>query len=769
MWKKLSEAKITSEKSYKYRYFRDESNRLLLAPFRALAKFTAVAGLFALIFEVRYFEEHSVEVYLARLAAILVAFGLLLIANTRFGKKHPVGLVHILLVTIIASFGVMIYLIPETVVFNSHIIGLIIFTAALFLSWEVTNQIIVAIYYNAVFASSILMTDRAVYALPNVFESVLLVLFISAMAVAASSINYKLRREAVFKTFEVAASEKRFRNIFENSAEGVYQSSMEGRFIIVNPALVKMLGYKTQEEVKDLDIEKDVYKKADDRHTLLKLLAKQGKVKNYRLVLRKKDGSHIVVKVNVRLITDDNEVPLYYEGSMQDITQQVQAEYDKQKALDALKMEKIKADQAASKAIEESSFKTRFLANMSHEIRTPMNSILGYLDLIENNLYEDKEELNTFARSGRMSAQSLLDTINNILDLSKIEAGKMELDEVEFSVKKELDKALSIVSQTAKDKNIKMIEDYDTMIPHTLFGDATRYRQILLNLLANAVKYTDHGEISVTVKIAEDSTETIRIKTTVKDTGQGITKESLKMLFRPFSQVHSVRSSRQGTGLGLVICKEFSNLMGGDINVESEMGVGSKFEFTVSLNKRPFIVEQKLDYDKIAIGVDGEETEVQEESSKLTRDMDVEVDEKNEFKKAIDISTTYNSDNKKRILLVEDNPISQNVEMKLLKSVGYDVDAVSSGEEAIDAVITGRYNVVLMDIEMPGMNGLTATQKIRELDNDARKIPIIAVTAHSSMKDREKCLAAGLNDYIAKPISINFLKMTIDQWIINRK
>ena len=758
MWKILSQKKITSEKSYKYRYFREESNRLLIAPFRALAKFTAVAGLFALIFEVKYFDEHAIEIYLARLGAILVAFGLLIISNKKFGKHHPVGLVHILLLTIIASFGVIIYLIPETVVFNSHIISLLIFTAALFLSWEVTNQIIVAIYYNAVFAGSILMTDRTVYAMPNMFESVLLVLFISAMAVAASSINYRLRRESVFKTFEVAASEKRFRNIFENSAEGIYQSSLDGRFIIMNPTLVKMLGYKTQDEVKQLDITKDVYKNSDDRQTLEKLLSKQGKVKNYRLVLKKKDATHIVVKVNVRLITDDEGIPLYYEGSMQDITQQVQAEYDRQKALDALKMEKIKADQAASKAIEESGFKTRFLANMSHEIRTPMNSILGYLDLIENNLYEDKEELNTFARSGRSSAQTLLDTINNILDLSKIEAGKMELDEVEFSVKKELDKVLSIISQTAKDKNVKIVEEYDSTIPHTLFGDATRYRQIILNLTANAVKYTEKGQIDIKIALIDEDDDTVFIKTTVKDTGQGISKESLKMLFRPFSQVHSVRSNKQGTGLGLVICKEFSNLMGGDIKVSSELGVGSSFEVTVKLNKRPFVVEQRLDYDRIATG-----------SEDADENGDVELDAKKDFKKAIDIATTYMDGDKKRILLVEDNPISQNVEMKLLKSVGYDVDAVSSGEEAIKATATGRYQVVLMDIEMPGMDGLTATQKIRELESDVRNIPVIAVTAHSSMKDREKCLAAGLNDYIAKPISINFLKMTIDQWISNKK
>ena len=208
--------------------------------------------------------------------------------------------------------------------------------------------------------------------------------------------------------------------------------------------------------------------------------------------------------------------------------------------------------------------------------------------------------------------------------------------------------------------------------------------------------------------------------------------------------------------------------MGGDIRVESKLGVGSTFEVTVRLSKRPFIVEQKLDYERIASGTEDEVGENNKSLKKSTLEVESVTDEKSEFKKAIDISTTYIENDKKRILLVEDNPISQNVEMKLLKSVGYGVDAVSSGEEAIKAAATGRYNIVLMDIEMPGMDGLTATQKIRELESEAKNIPVIAVTAHSSMKDREKCLAAGLNDYIAKPISINFLKMTIDQWIGKR-
>ena len=218
--------KNTLEKK-KFEYFRAESKRNLLNPFQTLAKFTAFSGLLAMILEVRYFSSHSVEIYLSRLSAILIAFLLLVISNFNFGKKHPVILIHTLLLSIICSFGVMIYLIPTTIIFNSHIISLIIFIAALFLSWEVSNQIIVAIYYNVVFSISIIFNSKSITILPNMFESIFLVIVISIMAIVASYINYKYRQEAVIKTFEVSQSEKKFRNLFENSAEGIFQLTRE--------------------------------------------------------------------------------------------------------------------------------------------------------------------------------------------------------------------------------------------------------------------------------------------------------------------------------------------------------------------------------------------------------------------------------------------------------------------------------------------------------------------------------------------------------------
>jgi PAS domain S-box-containing protein len=641
----------------------------------------------------------------------------------------------------------MIYLIPKTLIFNSHLISLIIFIAALFLSWEVTNQIIVAIYYNVVFAVSIILSSREIFILPNMIESVILVLIISIMAIIASYINSRLRLDAFTKGFEVSLSERKYRNIFDNSAEGIFQVLPKGNLLIVNPAFVKLLGYSADEEILKLNFIKDFFIRESDWELLNKLLDKQGKVKNYRVQFKKKDGSEITVRLNVRVnLNEDGST--YYEGSIQDITQQVQAENEKQKALEALREEKMKADISAKKAQQESNFKSKFLANMSHEVRTPMNSVMGFLTLIENDLFESKEELKNFSRDARLAAQTLLDIINNILDVSKIEAGKMDLDDVEFSVREEVHKAVSIITQAAKQKGITIEENIKEEVPQTVYGDPTRFRQIVLNLLSNAVKYTDEGKVIIASRVTTKSSSAIELTTTIEDTGHGIPSEKIPMLFEPYVQVKSKKGKKEGTGLGLVISKEFIKLMGGDIKVESKIGVGSKFTFVIKLKTQPDSASKSV-VDEIDVLADTVEAE-QDRSPKTGE---------HKFENGL----------KKKILLVEDNPISQNLEMKILKEVGYDVDAVSNGYDAIEAVKTGTFDVVLMDIEMTDMDGITATRKIRELNGQNGKIPVIAVTAHSSMKDREKCLAAGMDDYIAKPINIHFLKLTIDQWLNSSK
>jgi len=731
----------------RFEYFREESKRNLIDPFQALAKFTAVAGVLAMILEVQWpqAKSHLVEIYISRLSAIIVAFLLLVISNFKIGKKHPVILIHTLLLSIIVSFGVMIYLIPSTIIFNSHIISLIIFIAALFLSWEVSNQIIVAIYYNVVFTISIIFNSKSITILPNMFESIFLVIVISIMAIVASYINYKFRQEAVISTFEVSQSEKKFRNLFENSAEGIFQLTREGNFSTINPALIKMLGYTNEDEIKKLVIQTDVLQRKSDWELLTKLLEKQGKVRNFRVPFKKKDGDEITVRMNVRTNEDEESGLNIYEGSLQDITQQVHAENEKQNALDALRTEKLKAETAAKKSQQESNFKSKFLASMSHEVRTPMNSVMGFLTLIENDLFENKDELKLFARDAHLAAESLLDIINNILDISKIEAGKMELDEIEFNIKDEINKAFSIVAQAAKAKDLTIEKNVDSKIPNKLYGDPTRYRQILLNLLSNSIKFTEHGRITLSISVQEKTETYVELLTAVEDTGVGIPSDKFSTLFEPYIQVKSKKSSKEGTGLGLMISKEFVKLMHGEINVESKIGLGSKFSFTVKIKLQPNInIDQHFQTsEKVALG------KTQTDDGILNQQLEEKIEPVN----------------RKKLLLVEDNPISQNLELKILREVGYEVEAVSTGHDAIEAIKSGVFNLALMDVEMTDMDGITATKKIRELAGNFSKIPIIAVTAHSSMKDREKCLAAGMDDYIAKPINIHFLKITIDQWL----
>lgn len=720
-------------------YFKEESRKALIEPFQALAKFVVVAGLVALFFEYRFFPSNNYLNFASRVVSIVISVILLLISYTNFGKKYPVILIHVLLFTIVSSFGVMIYLFPKTIVFNSQIISLIIFIAALFLSWEFSNQIIVAIYYNFVFAISILFSSKEIYLLPNLIESVILVLIISVMAIVASYINNELRKQAIFKNFLVSISEKKYRNLVENSPEGIFQFTPEGKLVTLNPALQRLLGYQLEDDIKKLVLPIDVLKRKTDWDLLLKLLEKQGKVRNYRVPFKKKDGTEITVRMNVRKNEDDENYPLLYEGSLQDISQQVQAELEKQKALDALRLEKMKADTAAKKAQQESQFKSKFLANMSHEVRTPMNAVMGFLTLIENDLFESREELKSFAKDARVAAESLLGIINNILDLSKVEAGKMELDIVEFDLREEVSKVISIMGQQAKSKGLLIEEYVHPEIPNKIYGDPTRFRQILINLVGNAVKFTDNGKVGVEVDIKSKDENFIELQTTVYDTGPGIPQEKLNMLFEPFMQIKGKKSAKEGSGLGLMIAKEFIKLMNGEINVESKVGVGSKFIFTTKM---------KL-HNHEAIKTE-------------------EVTEEKHFDEAIEIKNKVEKKvltNRKKLLLVEDNPISRNLETKILKEVGYDVEAVASGIEAVEAVKTGNYNLVLMDVEMSGMDGLEATKKIRELEKPFSKIPIIAVTARSSMKDRERCLAAGMDDYISKPINIHFLKITIDQWL----
>jgi len=722
----------------RYHQLREESKELIIPSLKILALLIALAGIFAMIFEARYFSEFSVQVFLTRLSATLIAFAVLIVLNSKHSYKFAIGLVHVLMLTIIISSGYMIYLIPSTLIMNSHLLGLIIFTCSLFLSWEVKQQVITVVYYNIVFGAAILLNRSEASYHPDLIETVLFIVFLSVISIIVSAMNFRLRMQLWDKSYRVQLSEKKFKSIFDNSAEGIFQSTPDGHFLTINEALVKILGYNSKEELLKADISNDIYFYPSDRQKLVSRLKTEEEVKNYILKLKKKNGSVVFVRLNDRIVHDEDKSRVYYEGNMQDITEQVLADEKRKKAEELLRIEKEKSDKLAKEAQESNIIKSQFLANMSHEIRTPMNGILGYLSLIEKEAYEDSEYMKQFAASAKNSADALMDIINNILDLSKIESGKMELNNAPFNLFEVIDDAVSIVSSKASEKKLRIHINVSENTPAGLIGDGVRLRQIFMNLLSNAIKFTEEGSVTISSSVLSSDEGNVLINFSVSDTGVGILPEKISQLFLPFSQIDSSPTRKfGGSGLGLAICREFVSMMGSLINVQSEVGKGSSFSFEVKFKIYDHSVETR----------------------KLNRVIDFHPSPK---KSAVKKTIKNKSGSTVKVLLAEDNIINQKLAVKMLADAGFDVDTANSGTEALKKLQDKKFDIVLMDIQMPDMDGFMVTTEIRKSDLPFSNIPIIAITAHAIPGYKEKCLEAGMNDFISKPVSADALVSKIN-------
>lgn len=754
--------------------FNEENNKLILRPLKVFAIITAIAGVLALVFEVRNINVFAFDVYLARLISTVAAFIVLILSNTNFGKNKPQFLVHLLLGSIILTFGYIIFKVPASFAINSHLVVFLVFLFAIFLGWENTHQVVQVILFWIVTSVASFMNGTMIGNWPENFLPFLTLFLFGLGSIIANKLIYDSKRKTAFLIGELLTNPVTAHKPGEPQSAPVrdidiftvpfFVVNREDAVVESNQEFAKLLGYSNKNEIAKLSVTSDIFVNPGDRNELLLQLDKNESIKNYHVLLKKKSGAEFVARFYGRRSHKDSAKEMLYEGTLEEITEEVKEQEKLYKELEDLRKQQQKASNEAINARYNSNIKTRFLANMSHEIRTPMNSVLGFLTLIENGLFESEEELRDFAGNAKISAESLLDIINNILDISKIEAGKMDLLEEEFGIKDEVDKAKSICTPAAKEKNQKVTYSISEEVPAPVIGDATRYRQILVNLIGNAVKYTgEEGSIEILVELDKRTEATATIKTTVKDTGRGIPKDKIPQLFKAYSQLKEGKMAKeQGTGLGLMICKEFVTLMGGDIEIESEVNKGTSVIFTVVLScQKNFLASEELKSEpqipEDTVNPELPVAEAEEELNEEAIKNEFEIDNIKKLPRTIHSKT--------RLLLVEDNPISQKVELKLLREVGYSVDAVSNGLDAIEAVKTNSFNLVLMDIEMTDMDGITATKKIRELESQSKIIPIIAVTAHSSMKDREKCLAAGMNDYIAKPININFLKMIIDKWL----
>ena len=396
--------------------------------------------------------------------------------------------------------------------------------------------------------------------------------------------------------------------------------------------------------------------------------------------------------------------------------------------LEAVNERLIKAKEAAEEA---NAAKSTFLANMSHEIRTPMNAIIGLTHLLRKRSTDATQSVQ-LDKIGS-AARHLLGVINDILDVSKIEAGKLVLEESDFDLCHVVNDVLDLSAERAQAKGLELVCEIDPALPPVLRGDGLRLGQILLNLVTNAVKFTDSGGVAVAVRRGDADPEGIRVRFSVKDSGIGMSHEQCARLFRPFEQADSSTTRRfGGTGLGLAISRKLVELMHGTISVESAPGAGACFRFEVRLKRRaaPADAVERTDDDPVEA-----------------------------------LLAQLRRRGPARVLLVEDNPINQEVARALLEDAGLIIDVAHDGHQAVEMNARGRYALVLMDLQMPVMDGFEAAQQIRADPRFAVVPPIVAMTASAFDEDRRRCLAAGMNDHVAKPIDPLRLYGAVLQWL----
>jgi len=661
-------------------------------------------------------------------------------------------------------------------------------------------------------------------------------LVVLALAVLTSVFDRRYSAQAL----ELELVEERYRLLFERSLAGVIRTTLDGRILDCNEACARILGFASRDELMSTAI-RDRFTQPEDRDAFVARLVREKTISNYEHCLRRKDGSPVWLLGSTSLVEGKGGQASVDESTLIDITERKKAEEDLKRAKDAAEM--------ASRA------KSEFLANMSHEIRTPMNGIIGMTELtLDTHLTDEQREYLSMVKT---SADSLLAVINDILDFSKIEAGKLELDCTTFDLRESLEETIKAFGVRAGEKKLELVCDIGSDVPASVVGDPVRLRQVLVNLLGNAIKFTDQGEIVLQAKVKHKGESGTELHFSIHDTGIGIPKDKQELIFEAFAQADGSSTRKYGgTGLGLTICNRLVSLMGGELWLDSEPGRGSTFHFTakfalasasaqdrkvdrsINLSGIPvLIVDDNPTNRRILEGtllqwgmhpksvssgwaalaelkrekeagnptplvlldaqmpqLDGFATaaKIKEDpqlpaatimmltsggqrgdadrcrqvgiSAYLTkpvrqwelREAILRVLGLRQRAETTTLVTRYSLEETHKqmnILLAEDNAINRELAVRILAKRGHTTTVVENGKLAVEALETKSFDLVLMDLQMPEMDGCEATMAIRHKEESTgAHIPIIAMTAHAMKGDRERCLAAGMDGYISKPV-----------------
>ncbi len=532
---------------------------------------------------------------------------------------------------------------------------------------------------------------------------ILFVLFVVSVMVVVW--YYSLRKQVRKETHQIDLVKKNYRNIFNSANDGMIIFDFKGRIVAANPSARNMYAYSEEEMIGLIGREliSEPY-----QHLFDEFLSATSSGQNFyaESVDKKKNGTLIQTDLKGAIVLFENKEHLLL--IVRDISEYIRS--------------KKELEEAKEMAESANRLKSAFFSNISHEIRTPLNAILGYSYILKNSelTIEQKDYIDKLTRSSK----TLLSIIEDVLDISKIESGKFELDIAEFNLGDVLQQVSDIVAVKAHEKGLDIIFTTDADVPQRLIGDSLRLQQVLLNLCNNAIKFTLEGYITVRVSTEQKADERIRLLFTVTDTGIGIQEENINRIFGSFEQItnDSQLVNKGGTGLGLTICRHLVNLMHGEIWVKSLYGQGSAFYFTAEL---------------VVGKVVNDHTEKQREVNDISR-------------KTLNHSGAALENI--QVLLVDDNEFNLQVTSSILKMKGVKVTTVSDAESAIDLLETDKaIHLVLMDLQLPGISGYEAAKRIRKIPAH-EKTPVIALSAYNFIREKEKYLACGMNDYLAKPI-----------------